>query len=64
MSGAWEERFIREPSAGALDSLPCAIQAAWAFSRRDEDWGVPSGCDRNEGWVPAPALLDTEGTER
>ena len=53
----WEERFIEEPGADALDSLLCAVQAGWAYTKRDEDWGVPSECDRNEGWILDPALL-------
>ena len=53
----WEERFIEEPGADALDSLLCAVQAAWAYTKRDESWGVPFECDRNEGWILDPALL-------
>ena len=57
MSGPWKERFVDEPSADALDSLLCAVQAAWAHTRRDEDWGVPPECDPNEGWILDPGLL-------
>jgi hypothetical protein len=54
----WKKRFIEEPGADALDSLLCAVQAAWSYTRRDEDWGVPPECDRNEGWILDPALLE------
>ena len=54
----WRDRFVDEPGADALDSLLCAVQAAWAYTRRDEGWGVPPECDRNEGWILDPALLD------
>ena len=54
----WGERFIGEPGADALDSLLCAIQAAWAYTKRDEHWGVPPECDRDEGWILDPALLE------
>ncbi|MGB3635302.1 MAG: DUF429 domain-containing protein [Rubrobacteraceae bacterium] len=53
----WRERFVREPGADALDSLLCAVQAAWAYTRRDTDYGVPEECDPLEGWILDPALL-------
>ena len=57
MGGSWRERFVREPAADALDSLVCAVQAAWAYTKRDEGWGVPEECDRGEGWILDPHLL-------
>jgi hypothetical protein len=57
MDGSWREELLRDPSADALDSLLCAVQAAWSFSRRDDGWGVPSECDADEGWILDPALL-------
>ena len=51
------EELVRDPAADALDSLLCAVQAAWAYARRDEGWGVPPECDRNEGWIVDPELL-------
>ena len=56
----WRERFIREPGADALDSLLCAVQAAWAYARRNVDYGVPGECDPLEGWILDPALLHEE----
>ena len=53
----WRNRFVEEPGADALDSLLCAVQAAWAYTRRDDNWGVPPECDSNEGWILDPALL-------
>ena len=50
----WRDRFVEEPGADALDSLLCAVQAAWAYTRRDEGWGVPPECDPNEGWILDP----------
>jgi hypothetical protein len=58
MNDHWREEFVRDPSADALDSLLCAVQAAWAYIRRDENYGVPSECDPDEGWILDPALLD------
>jgi hypothetical protein len=57
MGEEWRERFAREPAADALDSLLCAVQAAWPYERREDagcPWGVPPECDRLEGptWTP------------
>ena len=57
MAGSWKERFVREPGADALDSLLCAVQAAWAHTRQELDYGVPAECDPLEGWILDPALL-------
>ena len=57
VNASWREEFIRDPSADALDSLLCAIQAAWAYLERDNEYGVPPECDPNEGWILDPALL-------
>jgi Protein of unknown function (DUF429) len=57
MNASWREEFVMDPSADALDSLLCAVQAAWAFGKRDDGWGVPPECDPNEGWILDPALL-------
>ncbi|WP_273842238.1 DUF429 domain-containing protein [Rubrobacter calidifluminis] len=54
----WRERLTREPAADTLDSVLCAVQAAWAYSRREERWGVPEGCEPDEGWIIDPALLE------
>jgi hypothetical protein len=61
MNGSWRERFVEEPTAEALDSLLCAAQAAWAYKKRDEGWGVPQECDRDEGWILDPQLLAKDG---
>jgi hypothetical protein len=58
MDDYWRGEFVSDPSADILDSLLCAIQAAWAYARRDENYGVPPECDPNEGWILDPALLD------
>lgn len=59
MDEGWRERFVREPAADTLDSLLCGIQAAWAYTRRDLDYGVPDECDPDEGWILDPYLLQT-----
>ena len=63
LDDGWTEEFVRDPSADALDSLLCAVQAAWSYSMKARGWGVPDDCDRDEGWIIDPHLLDggTEG---
>lgn len=56
----WRERLVADPMADELDSLLCAVQAAWAYTKRDEGWGVPEECDRDEGWILDPKLLDRD----
>ena len=58
MDDSWRARFVREPAADTLDSLLCAVQAAWAYTRRDIDYGVPRVCDPLEGWILDPLLLN------
>ena len=57
MDDHWREEFVADPSADALDSLLCSVQAAWAYLERDESYGVPPECDPDEGWIVDPALL-------
>ena len=54
-----EVELIAEPGADQLDSILCAIQAAWAQSRWNMDHGFPEvpGMGVTEGWIPDPALL-------
>ena len=40
-----------------VDAVLCAVQAAWAWRRKDDGWGIPQGCDRLEGWIVDPAVL-------
>jgi predicted RNase H-like nuclease len=50
--------LVRDPAADALDSLLCAVQAAWAYTKKDNNYGVPPECDPNEGWIVDPHLLE------
>jgi Protein of unknown function (DUF429) len=58
MDGSWRKEFVRDPAADSLDSLLCAVQAAWAYTKRDENYGVPPECDPDEGWILDPYLLE------
>jgi hypothetical protein len=57
IDAAWREELARDPMADTLDSVLCAVQAAWAYTKRGERWGVPEECDRDEGWIMDPQLL-------
>ncbi|HEX2729639.1 MAG TPA: DUF429 domain-containing protein [Rubrobacteraceae bacterium] len=56
LDGGIEVELVADPAADALDSVLCAVQAAWAYSKREEGWGVPPECDPDEGWILDPAL--------
>ena len=45
-----------DPGADHLDALLCAIQAAWAWTQRDNRYGAPNQIDHLEGWIADPAL--------
>lgn len=48
--------LAEDPGADDLDALLCAIQAAWGWSKRDQNFGAPPDLDRLEGWIADPAL--------
>lgn len=51
------EYLSQESSADRLDAVLCAMQAAWAYSRRHHNFGIPAACDRVEGWIVDPQML-------
>jgi len=46
--------FIQDPTGDSLDALLCAIQAAWVYSQRDHNFGIPLNCNKDEGWIVDP----------
>ncbi len=46
-----------DPGGDHLDALLCAVQAAWAWRRRDSGYGLPAEMDPLEGWIADPSLL-------
>ncbi len=46
-----------DPSGDALDALLCAVQAAWAWTRRGQGFGLPEQLDPLEGWIVDPKTL-------
>jgi hypothetical protein len=48
--------LIQDGTGDRLDSLLCAIQAGWAYTQRDRNFGIPANCDPLEGWIVDPLL--------
>jgi len=52
---AFVEELARDELGDAVDALMCAVQAAWAWTRRDAGFGIPADVDASEGWIADPA---------
>ena len=48
--------LANDPTGDHLDALLCAIQAAWAYRTKDNNYGAPNPLDPLEGWIADPAL--------
>ena len=46
-----------DPTGDSLDALLCAIQAAWAWTKRHERYGEPENTDPLEGWIADPQVV-------
>ena len=53
---AQKKSCMEDPSGDRLDAVLCAVQAAWAYTKRNEDYGIPKGHEL-EGWIVDPFLL-------
>lgn len=51
-----DRQLAGDPSGDSLDALICAIQAAWAWTRREDGFGVSTEIDALEGWIADPIL--------
>lgn len=43
--------LLDDATGDRLDCVLCALQAAWAWQRRDAGYGLPAGVDPLEGWI-------------
>lgn len=50
------EEFVSDGSGDKLDALLCAVQAGWAYTQREQNYGIPADCDALEGWIVDPAM--------
>ncbi|GCE03819.1 hypothetical protein KDAU_11480 [Dictyobacter aurantiacus] len=57
------QRLIDDPRADQLDSVLCAIQAAWAYQQRSQNYGIPPGFEA-DGWIVDPLLLHLHKASR
>jgi hypothetical protein len=48
--------MVQDGTGDRLDALLCAVQAGWAFTQRDQNYGIPADCDPLEGWIVDPSL--------
>lgn len=55
------DELCDDPGGDPLDALLCAVQAAWAWRRREDRFGAPAAVDPLEGWIADPCLTGTEG---
>lgn len=53
-----QQRAINDASGDHLDAVLAAVQGAWAFTKRDQGFGMPKSVDRLEGWIADPGQLD------
>jgi hypothetical protein len=43
--------LVRDGSGDRLDAVLCAMQVAWAWRRRNQNFGLPANVDPLEGWI-------------
>lgn len=55
---AMAEALVQDPLGDHLDALLCAIQAACAYMQRDNGYGIPPQCNKDEGWIVDPGMED------
>ena len=51
LSRSQHTALIDDGRGDALDAVLCALQAAWAWRRRDAGYGLPRQLDPLEGWI-------------
>jgi hypothetical protein len=51
-TGRHREALLQDGSGDLLDAALCALLAAWAWQRREQNFGLPpQGFDPLEGWI-------------
>lgn len=56
--------LVRDASGDRLDAAICAMQAAWAWRRREENYGLPGNIDPLEGWIVMVPEVRTGGSQK
>ena len=47
--------LVADGSGDSLDAVLCAIQAAWSYTRKEQNYGIVKSC-ATEGWIVDPLL--------
>ena len=56
-------KICADPTGDQLDALLCAMQAAWAWKQRKNNYGTPVTVDHIEGWIADPITCDKMNKE-
>ena len=48
---ALQKLLVQDATGDTLDAVLCALQAAWAWQRREKNFGLPPDVDPLEGWI-------------
>ena len=51
------DSLCEDPTGDQIDALLCAIQAAWAWRNRANNFGAPLSVDPLEGWIAYPTVF-------
>jgi hypothetical protein len=46
-----ERKIVADGSGDLLDAVICAAQAAWGWTRRESNFGLPAHAPAGEGWI-------------
>lgn len=57
------QQCIDDASADTLDAVLCLAQAAWAWIRREQRYGLPADFDPVEGWIVSAMPADNHEHE-
>ena len=57
LSKGQQDELVSDPKADVLDAFLCAVQAAWSYTQRESNCGIPDSADALEGWITDPTLL-------
>lgn len=55
ISESLADELVADGSADRLDAVLCAIQAAWSYTRKEQNYGIVESC-ATEGWIVDPVL--------
>lgn len=53
----YREQLINDATGDRLDAVLCAIQAAWGYLNRHNNFGMPENIDLAEGWIVDPMFF-------